>query len=163
MNPQAHKLAERLATFNNELIALVEQCSDKAWQTACAEDWSVGVVARHIGASHYSGIIEMTKMIVAGQPLPEITPEGLVQQANDHARAHAHCTKAEVLAILRKNGTLLRDYAASLKDEELHRKTYLEILGGEITAGQFMEAVVLQSAGEHLTSMKAALGQTSTA
>ncbi len=155
MNQQAFELAERLATFSNEVIALVEQCSDEAWQTACSEDWSLGVVARHIGAGHFRAVIDMTKMIVAGQPLPEITPEQLVQMANEHA----HCTKAEVLAILLENGTMLRDYAAGLSDEELNRTTHMEILGGELTAGQFMEAIILQSGGEHLASMKAALGQ----
>lgn len=159
MNQQAHSLAERLATFNNEVLALVEQCSDEAWQTACSEDWSLGVVARHIGVGHYVGVVEMTKMIVAGQPLPEITPEGFVQMANDHAREHAHCTKPEVLALLRENGAMLRDYAAGLSDEDLHRKTQIETMGGELTAGQFMEAVILQSAGEHFSSMKAALAQ----
>lgn len=162
MNQQANRLAERLATFSNEIIAWLEQCSDEAWQTTCSEDWSLGVVARHIGAGHYGGVMEMTKMIVAGQPLPELTPDELIRTANDHAREHAHCTKAEVLALLRENGAALQKYAAGLSEEDLHRKTNIKILGGELTAGQFMEAVVLQSAGEHFTSMKTALGQTRT-
>ena len=159
MNQQAHGIAERLETFNNDLIALVEQCSDGDWQKACSEDWSLGVVARHIGDGHYSGVMEMTRMIVAGQPLPAITPEALVQMANEQAREHADCTKEEVLSILRKNGTMLRDYTAGLSDEELQRKTHLAVLGGEITAAQFIETIILQSAGEHVASMKAALGQ----
>ena len=160
MSEQSARLADKLAAFNEEVIAVVEQCSDDDWKKACSEDWPVGVVARHIGVSHYGAVVELTKMIVAGQPLPDFTPEALVQMANDHAREHANCTKQEVLTALRDNGANLKAYAAGLNDDELNRTTHMELLGGEVSAEQFLEAIILQSAGEHFTSMKTALGKT---
>jgi hypothetical protein len=51
----------------------------------------------------------------------------------------------------------LVDYVAGLSEAELDRTGHLALAGGELTAQQFIEAVVLKSGGEHLASMKAAL------
>ncbi len=159
MNQQAKGLADRLTAFNDEVIAMVEQCSDEDWKATCAEDWTLGVVAYHIAAGHYPVTIELGRMIIAGQPLPELSPEALVQGANDMAREHTQCTKAEVLTLLKENGARLRDYVAGLSSADLQRKTNFALLGGEVTAEQFIEAIVLQSAGEHFTNLKAALSR----
>jgi hypothetical protein len=96
-------------------------------------------------------------MLVSGQALPEITMEQLVGMANEHARRNAECTKEEVLGVLRRNGKALVDYVAGLSDAELDRTGHLALAGGEVTAQQLMEMVMLQSGGEHLAHMKAAL------
>jgi hypothetical protein len=76
--------------------------------------------------------------------------------ANDHAREHADCTQAEVLEILRKNGKSLAQFTAGLGDEELDRTGFLAMLNRDVSTQQFLEAVILQSGGEHLASMRAA-------
>jgi hypothetical protein len=155
MSERAQDLAGRLRTFNEEVMAFVQGCSDQDWRKVCAwEQWGVGVTARHIGAGHY-GVVELAKMIVQGTKLPELTEAQLIDMANQHAREHAACSQAEVLGILKNNGEALIAYVAGLSDAELDRTGHLALLGGEVTTGRFLEAVVLQSGGEHFANMKA--------
>jgi hypothetical protein len=118
----------------------------------------VGVGARHIGAGHYA-IMDLARMIVDGVALPPLTGEQIVQMANEHAREHADCSKAEVLEILKKNGESLAQFAAALGDDELDRTGFLTMLNRDVSTQQFLEAVILQSGGEHLNSMRAAKGR----
>jgi hypothetical protein len=156
MSQRAQDLTERLTTFNREVMAFVERCTDTDWGKGCAEDWTVGVVARHIGAAHYD-IIEVARMIVNGEKLPEFTMDQFIQSGNQHAREHGACTKAEVMDILRNNGETLVRYVAGLDDAELSRTGYLSLMGGDVSAQQFIETIILHSGGEHLANMKAAL------
>jgi hypothetical protein len=157
MSQKAKQLAERLRAFTDEVIAFVEGCSEKNWKKVCAaEQWPVGVTARHIGAGHFEAV-NLARMIVNGEKLPEITMDHLVGMANEHARQHAECTREEVLAVLRRNGAALADYAAGLSDAELDRTGYVALAGVEMTAQQFLEAVILASGGEHFANMKAAV------
>lgn len=157
MNQRARDLTEQIEQFNRAMIDCVQNCSDADWKKACAaEDWPVGVVARHVGHGHLS-IIEMATMIIKGDPLPELTMETVIQMGNDHAREHADCTRTEVLAIFEENGKAVCDFVVRLSDEELDRTGHMALVGGEISTQQIMELVILQSGGEHLASIKTAI------
>ena len=156
MSQRAKELSERFMRFNNEMIAFVENCSDENWAIVCSgEKWPVGVVARHIAASHYSAL-GLAKMIVDGKQLPELTQETIDQGNAQHAKKHANCTKDEVLGILREKGSSVADYVAGLDDADLDRTTDFSAAGGTISNQQFIEYVIFQSATEHFTNMKTA-------
>ncbi len=158
MTTRAKEFSDRLKVFNDQVIAWLQNISEEDWHKRCdGEDWTVGVVARHIGAGHFA-IFEMAKLIIAGQPLPELTMEKIIQMGNDHAREHADCKKDEVLSILDENGKALVTYVAGLNDQDLDRKAYLALFEGEVSAEQLMEMVVLESGGEHLASMQKTVG-----
>jgi len=158
MKQRAINIAERITAFNDTVISFVENCDDQDWRKVCtSEDWTVGVVARHIGAGHY-GIVEMVKMIVNGEKLPDLTMDDIIQMANEHAREHAECTRDEVQSILRENGKILTRDLAGLDDTELDRSGYFAATGGEVTAEQLVEFVIFQSANEHFDSIKTTLG-----
>ncbi len=157
MSQKAKNLAERLRAFTDDVIGFVEGCSDENWRKVLAtEEWTVGVTARHIGAGHFEAV-GLARMMVKGEKLPEFTMEQLVEMANAHARQHAGCTREEVLEVLRRNGAALVDYVAGLSDAELNRTGHLALAGGELSAQQLIEAVILKSGGEHLANMKAAV------
>ena len=157
MSARGKDLSERLRKFNNDVMAFVQNCDEGSWVKMCSwEDWTVGVVARHIGAGHYEAV-GLAKMIVHGEKLPELTEEMVVANANRHAREHAGCTREEVLDVLKTNGEKMLEFVAGLDDSQLDRKAYLTMLGGDVTAQQFIEAVVLQSGGQHFDNMKAAV------
>jgi hypothetical protein len=158
MSDRAKKLAERLKSFNEEVIAFVENCTEADLGKIGVEEWPVGVTARHIGANHYSAIAA-AKMIVNGQKFPEMTMEQITENANRHAREHAGCTKPEVLDILRDKGDKLIEFTGGLNDSELDKSAYLPALGGSTTVEKFLESVVLGGAHEHLKSIKAAVGK----
>jgi hypothetical protein len=157
MSERVKKFAERLRAFTDEVIAFVEGCSEKNWKKVCTtEQWPVGVTARHIGAGHFEAVA-LVRMLVKGEKLPEITMDQLVGMANEHARQHTECTQEDVLGVLRRNGAALVDYAAGLSDAELDRTGHLALAGGELSAQQLIEAVILKSGGEHFANMKAAV------
>jgi uncharacterized damage-inducible protein DinB len=160
MDRQKKDLVDRIGKFNSEVMAFVEKCSDEDWKKVCAaEDWTVGVVARHIGAGHYSAI-GLADMIVQGKKLPELSLDQVVSMANQHATEHADCTREEVLQILEKTSQELQDYITRLDDADLDRTAHLVLIGKEISARRFLEMVVLQSGGGHFASMKAAVDAT---
>jgi hypothetical protein len=95
-------------------------------------------------------------MIIAGEKLPELGEEALDQMNAQHAQKHADCTKDEVLSILRKKGSAVADFIADLSDPDLDCTGHLAVLGGDITAEQFIENVFIKFGSEHLASMQKA-------
>ena len=158
MSQRTKELVARFTGFNNEFIAFVDNCSDEDWRKVCSgEGWTVGVVAHHVAAGHF-GAIDFVRMIVAGEAIPEITMEAIDQMNAQHAKEHANCTREEVLALLRKNGSAFAGYLEGLSEADLGRTGYLAAIGGDVSAQQLIEMVILQSGGEHFDSMKAATG-----
>ncbi len=154
MNQRAKDLAERLTTFNNDMISFVENCSDDDWQKVTpGEQWPVGVVAHHVAAGHY-GVLDWAKMIVAGEALPELTMDAIDQMNANHAKEHVNCTKSEVLGLLEQNGSSVVSFVAGLDDEKLDRSSHLELVGGEISTEQFFENFIIRTGREHLSNMK---------
>jgi hypothetical protein len=156
MSQRAKDLSERIRDFNNEVKTFVDKCSEKDWRKVCKEEWTVGVVAHHIGAGHFE-IIDLVKMIINGEKLPELTPDQITQMANQHAEDHADCTKEEVRGLLKKNGDTLIGFVQGLDDAQLDRTGSMSMMGGEVTAQRFIENVILKSGGQHFANMKAAV------
>jgi hypothetical protein len=158
MNDRSKKLADRLNSFNEEVISFVESCTESDWRKIGAEQWPVGVTARHIGANHYPAM-SWAKLILKGEKFPEVTVEQITENANRHAREHAECSKSEVLDILRDHGRKIVEFTGGLENSELDKTGYLPALGSNVTVEQFLESLVLQSAKEHFQSMKTATGK----
>ena len=96
-------------------------------------------------------------MIVAGEPLPELTGEMIDQMNAQHAEKHTGCTKDEVLGYLRNKGPEIAGYVAGLSDQDLDRTAYLALLGSDVSTEKFIKFVILDSGKEHFENMKAAL------
>ena len=69
MSDRPKKLADRLNSFNEQVISFVEICTETHWRKLGAEQWPVGVTARHIGANHYSAM-SWAKLILKGEKYP---------------------------------------------------------------------------------------------
>lgn len=158
MGERSKKLADRLNSFNEEVIAFVESCTETEWRKIGVENWPVGVTARHIAAGHYP-VVFGAKRILRGEKFPEMTMEQITEMANRHSREHAECTKSEVLDLLRSAGRSIVEFAGGLEDLELDKTGYLPALGTSLTVEQFIETVILHSAKEHLQSIKTAVGR----
>jgi hypothetical protein len=158
MSERAQSLADLIQVFNDAVLAFVGRCPDKAWRETCAEeDWTIGVVARHIAAGHLQ-VIQLAQDLLQGKALPELTEEDKIAEGNAHARDHADCSRAEVQHLLKENGEAAVDFAAGLEDEDLDRKGHLPLAGGDVTVEQLLRSVIIQSGGRHLASMQATLG-----
>jgi hypothetical protein len=159
MSKRAKDLSKRIETFRDEVIAFVDHLSDEEWNAECdLEQWTVGVTARHLGAGHF-GIFELLAMIVQDKELPQLTMDQINAMANEEARKHSGCTRAEALEHLRKNGAELAAFVADLRDDELDRKGSMPAFGGEATVNQVIDFVIFNSAQEHFDSMKTSVGR----
>ena len=158
MSQRAKDLAARFRAFNEEWIAFVTNCPDEGWRKVSPdEQWPVGVVARHVAASH-CGVLPLARMMVAGEPLPELTSESIDQMNAKHAAKHGQCTKDEVLKTLRENGAAIADFLAGISDADLDRCAHLPVAGGEVTTEQVVKVIIIQSGREHLDHVKTATG-----
>jgi GTP cyclohydrolase II len=155
---RSKKLADRLNRFNEELIAFVESCTDEDWRKIGAEQWPIGVTARHIATAHYSAVAA-AKRVLKGEQLPVITMEQVTENANRHAREHSECTKSEVLDLLRQNGRKIVEFAADLQDAGLNKTGYVPVFGAEMSVERLLESAILQAANEHFKNIKAATGK----
>lgn len=157
MNAKAQALADQFRTFNDQLIDFVKNVPESGWKKRCkGEEWTVGVVARHVGVGHY-GSIGLAKMIISGASLPAFTREQINDMGNAHAAKHADCRKEEVVSILEKKGQALVAYVAGLSDADLECSADLPVFGGKATVAQLLTNIILRSAGEHLESMRETL------
>ena len=158
MNKRTFDFTERFKALNNEMIAFVENCSDENWRKVCpGEQWPVGVVARHVAASHF-GALGLVKLIVAGEKLPDLTGAVIDRLNFKHADKHRDCTRDEVLRTLRENGGSIVDAMAGLTDADLDRIGHVAAAGGDLTVEQIIGTIILRSAGEHLAHAKTATG-----
>ncbi len=155
MSERARDLAQRIRAFADDVIRVVDGCPAAAWTRRCeAEDWTAGVTARHIAAGHLE-LLGLVRAMVGGESMPHFTREQITAMANEHARAHADCTREEVAELMRRNSAAMADYVSGLPDADLDRG--YEFVGREMTLQQFLEAVILQSGGGHLASVRTAI------
>ena len=156
MNERANNLVEKFTSYNNDIISFVESCSDEAWKNVTeGENWPVGVVACHVAKGHY-GILAWAKMIVAGEPLPDITMDAIHKMNADQAKENADSTKSEVLDALRKNSSFITDFIKELSEEDLDRTAALSLIDGDVSTQQFIDMFIIETGREHLANMKAA-------
>lgn len=157
MSRRANAMAKRIKDFSGELVAFVENLSDGDWVKICGwEQWPVGVTARHIGAFHLT-LFSMIDMIIKGEDLPHLNMDQVNGRAKKDSQAHADCTRAEALDLLRQNGAKMATFVSGLNDEDLDRTGSMPAFGGEVTAEQLIELVIFSSAGRHFDSMKRAV------
>ncbi len=89
MSERADKLADRIKSFSNEVIAFVENMSDDDWNKPLEwEQWPAGVTAYHIGAGHLA-IFDLAGLIVKGEPLPQLNMDQIFEMANQQAKENA--------------------------------------------------------------------------
>ncbi len=158
MSTRGEALAKRFEDANNELMAAAEGCSDEQWRTSCSgEGWSVGVTAHHVAASS-EVIAGLIQALATGQALPPVTSEMLDQGNATHAQESANCTREETLELLRRGGRSRASIVRGLSDEQLDRGAPIALMGGQtVTAGQFVEVVLIGHPKGHLASIRSAV------
>jgi uncharacterized protein (TIGR03083 family) len=157
MAQRSQALADRFEKASREMVATVEQCSDAQWKSKTSgETWSVGVVAHHVAQGH-EGIADIVRRIATAQPMPPLTMDMIHQGNAEHAKQFADVTKADTLALLRKNATAAASAVRGLSDEQLDRSA--PVLGGPpMTAQQAIERILIGHVEGHHDSIKQAIG-----
>ncbi len=157
MSERAEALAVQFEQLIGELMAEIEQCSDKQWRLNCKDEgWSVAVTAHHIAAGT-SQIAGGVGMIASGQPFPLFTSERVDKLNEQHARQHGDCTIDETLELLRHDVPSAVSLLRGLSDEQLGRSATVFASAPPLTTEQFIQRILIGHAVGHLESMRAAL------
>jgi hypothetical protein len=158
MGAKGEALAKQFEAKAGEASALLERLSEADWKkTTASEKWSVGVVAHHLAGGHET-IAGIVKAIGEGKPMPNLTMDMLNAMNAKHAQENVNCSKAETLALHKKNATSAAAIVRGLDDAQLERAA--TVLAGvpAMSAAQFVERVLIGHVDEHVGSIRATIG-----
>ena len=158
MGARAEALAKKFEAKAQEATQVFEGLSDADWKkTTEAEKWSVGVVAHHVAGSH-AGLGGIVKLLADGKPGPNITMDILHQMNAKHAQDFAGCTKAETLALHKKNAADTAAMLRGLDDASLERSSTVLAGAPVMSAEQIASGLLCSHVDEHLGSIKKTVG-----
>jgi DinB superfamily len=157
MSARAESLAKQFETRVTEMTETLEKLTDADWKKLTAEKWSVGVTAHHVAGSH-EGISGIIKAVSAGQAMPNFTMAMIDEMNATHAREHANCTRAETLALHKKNTAAAAALVRGLSDAALDKSGTVLTGMPAMTTQQIVEGILINHLNEHLASIRAAVG-----
>lgn len=165
MEPRATQLAERFDAAVADVATLIEGCSDDEWRAICpAEGWSVAVVADHIAV--YMPIQrDWIGKVASDEPMLPFTDLAIDTFNAWRAEEQAGVTSSEVIALLRRNHGIARDFILGLTDEQLRRsrpinRIYLDTESrDDRDVAQCVERTLVAHVRHHYDSIAGTLGQ----
>lgn len=158
VNARANALAERIEKGAANLAAFAEGLNESDWRTVVPPDGrTVGVMVHHV-ANMYPLEIGLVQVLASGKPVEGVTWDVIAKVNAEHAQEHASVTKAEALALLRKNSAEAAAAVRAMTDEELDRAGKVSLnADAPLTAQFFIEDHPLRHSWHHLAKMRAAL------
>jgi len=158
---RALDLADRIEEGAAGLAAFAEQLTDEEWKTpiSATDHRPVGVVVHHVAAV-YPVEIELVRAIASGKAVTDVTWEVVAGLNAEHARENEAVSKAEALALLRRNSRMAAGAVRNLTDEELDRSARFSLsYGAPVTAQFVIEDHPLRHSWHHLAKIREALGK----
>src|SRR5262245_42175409 len=139
MSRRAELLATRIEEGSAGLAAFAEGLSDAEWGTATSPTArrTLGQIVNHV-ALVYPIEIDLARAIAGGNAVTDVTWEVVANLNAGHARDHAKVTKAEALALLRKNSRDAAEAARGFTDEQLDRAAPFSLSYGAPVTAQFV-------------------------
>lgn len=163
MSRRAELLADRIEEGAAGLAAFAESLSEAEWHTPVREGGrdgrSVGVIVHHV-ASMYPIEIDAARAIAAGKAITDVTWEAIAELNAKHAKELAGVTKADALALLRRNSRAAAAVVRAFTDDELDRAAPFSLsFGAPVTAQFVVEDHALRHSWHHLARIRLALGR----
>lgn len=155
MNTKGEALASKFEATINDFVSTVSALGDTDLQKKTPEEgWSVAATAHHAAIST-SPLSEMVRSAATGSPMPSITTDQLNQGNAEHAKQFANASRDETLAVLRQVAGPVTEAVRGITDEQMARKATMPF-GGEMTAEQIIENVLIGHLAGHGASIEAA-------
>jgi quercetin dioxygenase-like cupin family protein/uncharacterized damage-inducible protein DinB len=149
MSARARALAWRFEQANEQLIAMIVQCSPERWQAICTDTgWTVGVQAHHI-AEGEAAIVRVIQDAADGQPHPPMPPAKLDAINARHAEEFANVTLEETVTLLSHNGAKAAQAYRLLTDEQLAQQATLLEGGQPASIAQLIEHLAIGEIERH--------------
>ena len=157
MAAKAEALAKQFEAKVQEATAVLDRLSDADWKkTTSAEKWTVGVVAHHMAGGH-EGIAGIIKTVAGGQSIPNFTMDMLHDMNAKHAKEFANVSKAETIALHKKNAAAAAVVLRGLSDADLSKSGTVLTGMPPMSVEQIINGILLNHVEEHLKSIRAAI------
>ncbi len=157
MAAKAEALAKQFEAKVQEATAVLDRLSDADWKkTTSAEKWTVGVVAHHMAGGH-EGIAGIIKTVAGGQSISNFTMDMLHDMNAKHAKEFANVSKAETIALHKKNAAAAAVVLRGLSDADLSKSGTVLTGMPPMSVEQIINGILLNHVEEHLKSIRAAI------
>jgi len=158
MAGKAEALAKQFETKVQEATGVLDRLSDADWKkTTSSEKWTVGVVAHHMAGSH-EGIAGIIKAVAAGQSMGNFNMQMLHDMNAKHAQEHAAATKAETIALHKKNAAAAAAVVRGLSDDELAKSGKVLAEAPPMSAEQIVTGILINHIDDHFGSIRKTVG-----
>ena len=157
MAGKAEALAKQYEAKVQEATGVFDRLSDADWKKTTSEKWTVGVVAHHVAGGH-EGISGIIKTVAGGQSMPNFTMDMLHDMNAKHAKEFANVSKAETIALHKKNGAAAAAVVRGLSDADLGKSATVLTGMPPMSVEQIIHGILLNHVEEHLKSIRAAVG-----
>ena len=159
MGAKSETLAQRFEAKVHDAVATLEKLDEGDWaKVTDAERWPVGVTAHHI-AGALEPIAHMVRAVAAGQSPGSFTSAMIDEMNARHAEEHAHCTRAETVALLATGAVVAAAAIRALSDEQLARSGTVLTDVPPMTVEQLINGGLIDHVDEHFGSIRKTVGQ----
>ena len=161
MSGRAELLADRIEEGAAGLAAFVEGLSDSEWRTpvSATDRRSVGLIVHHVAAV-YPIEVDLAKAIAGGNAVTDVTWAVVADLNAKNARENDGISKADCLALLRKNSSEAAAAVRRFTDEELDRAAPFSLsYGAPVSAQYVIEDHPVRHSWHHLAGIRKALGR----
>jgi uncharacterized protein (TIGR03083 family) len=159
MGAKTEALAAQIEAKARDVVATLEKLGDADWKkVTTAEKWAVGVTAHHL-AGGLEAVAGFVSGIVAGGPSRGNFTRAMLDEMNgQHAKAHADCTRAETLALLRKGAATAVAVVRGLNDDQLAKSGTAFTDMPPMTAEQLIMLGLIGHIDDHMRSIRTTIG-----
>ena len=153
MSARADALADRILKGARALAKYANGLTDKQWATPTSDGRPVGVVVHHV-ASVYPLEVDLAQVLAAGKPIKATWADVNAMNAN-HAKDNASVSKADALALLKKNSTEAAERVRKFTNKQLDTAAACGLnANAPLTAQFFIEDHALRHSFHHLAKIK---------
>jgi hypothetical protein len=141
------------------VTAVIEKCSEAAWETAVPEEGrTVGVLLHHISYA-YPFVVDWACNLAQGEGAPAVSYDDIHAINHQHAEAQANVDPAATLTLLKTNAQAAQEQIGQLSDADLQVAAAFPLIGGQdITAQQMVQWFLVNHAHNHLTAIHNTIG-----
>jgi hypothetical protein len=157
MAGKAEALAKQYEAKVQEATGVFDRLSDADWKKTTSEKWTVGVVAHHVAGGH-EGISGIIKTVAGGQSMPNFTMDMLHDMNAKHAKEFANVSKAETIALHKKNAAAAAAVVRGLSDADLGKSATVLTGMPPMSVEQIIHGILLNHVEEHIKSIRATVG-----
>lgn len=163
MSTRAETLAARIEQGANQLAEYAEKLSDTEWNTPSAPSRGdmrpVGVIVHHV-ASVYPIEVQLAQAVGSGKNMSEVTWDVVENMNAGHAKDNAGATKADTIALLKKNSSEAAAAVRQMTDQQLDTAAPFGLsFDCPVTAQFVLEDHAVRHSWHHLARIKQTLGK----